>query len=168
MIFKKIAFLLLVVTLCVDSFAQRDNKYKSKEENEYYKSRTWSKFVPVDSNNIINFNCPQITFRELKNYTKFQSIYHWSPLQDSIFNIDFLEDTNYKPQNIAGIPLTWIVKMDTTDSNGYIIYTANKYDDFVWGEQGYWIALKNNLKWEKYYTGLSVNTPMYFKWGFKT
>jgi hypothetical protein len=167
MIFKKIAFILLVVFLSIDSFAQRDNKYKSKEENDYYKLRTWSEYEPIDSNKILNFNSSQIQFRELENYTKFQSIYHWSPLQDSIFNIDFLTDTNYKPQNIAGIPLTWIVKMDTTDSNGYIVYSANKYDDFVWGEQGYWIAVKKNLEWEKYYTGLSVNTPIYFKWDSK-
>ena len=96
---KKILAISIIILLGIDCFAQRDNKYKSKEENEYYKSRTWTEFVPIDSNKILNFDCPQINIGELKNYTKFQSIYHWTPMQDSIFKIDFLSDTNFTPQN---------------------------------------------------------------------
>ena len=157
--------LLIFITNCIN--AQRDKKYRSKEEDNYYKTRKWTEFIPIDSCKILDFNRPQINIKEVGDYTKFKSIYNWSPLQDSLFNIDLLSDTSYIPNNIAGIPQPWIVKMDTTETKGYIIYTDNKYDDFVWGEQGYWIAIKDQTDWKKYYTGLSVNTPIYLKWDSK-
>ena len=166
---KYVLIALLLFSFSDNIYSQDDEKYKSDEEDAYYKAmREASGFVPVDTNKILKFKLGQIKFRELKTYTPFQGIYHSSPLVDSLIKVDLKVDIKdvlkFKLQTIAGIPLTYIDKHVKHDNKEYIIYRSPRYDDDIFG--GYWIAIKTD-EWRKFYTGLSANSPIHIKWDSK-
>jgi len=143
---------------------QGDEKYKSTEKNEFYSKQTYGDFVPLDKECIRNFTLPYINIYSINNYAKFQGAHRLSPMQDSIFKIYLKSDSYMRFPEIAGISLTSIIKREKRGNTEAIIYTDNKYDEFDPGEDGYWIALRIDSIWYKYYTGLSANTPLHLKW----
>jgi hypothetical protein len=162
--FKNILAILIIFLHVVNSFGQRDKKYDSDEEKEYYKTLSGEDFVPLCLVDILNFNCPQINIKEIQNFTKFKSIDYSPPNQD-LLSIEELDLINFqKQQTFEDIPLFNIIKMDTTDSKGYIIFVSYEYSEFNFNDGGeYWIAVKNKYGWRKYYTGLSENLPLHLK-----
>ncbi len=163
-----LSIVLIGLCLCssMTSFAQGDEEYPSKERDKYYKNRTtsWTPYVPIDSNKILEFDRPQITLKTLEEFTPFESIYSFSPLQDSISNIISPATSIDDIPRVNGIFIGSIIKVDTTDSDGYILYKDAEYDETRLFNIGYWIAIKNEQGWNKYYTGLSANTPLQLKW----
>jgi hypothetical protein len=89
---------------------------------------------------------PQISIKGISNFTPYHGIWN-----DSSFHEEYKRD--------------WI-----DDSLDLSLYIDHKYDDLQFeGEEkgGYWVEIKENNIWKQYYTGLSVNTPLFFKWDSK-
>jgi len=166
--FVKFALLGFIVFFILKNscLSQLNTKYNSFEESEYYKNKGKEDFQAVDSLEILNFKPPHINLFKIDNYTKFRSVHSISPFQDSIYN-KRNQDTLWYLNKINDIWPNSIIKMDTNDVNGYIIFDDSEYDDCLFSGGGYWISLKNEGKWTKYYTGLSEFNPLYLKWDSK-
>ncbi|MEJ2637549.1 MAG: hypothetical protein P8184_19960, partial [Calditrichia bacterium] len=52
-----------------------------------------------------------------------------------------------------------IIKEGKLENKCIILFESSKYDDFAWGETGYWFALSSDQgnTWKEYYTGLTEN-----------
>jgi len=159
--------------------AQEYKKYSSKEEDAYNDSlkSTWvdKKFVPVsielskkipyDFIKVIKVNEPAFynpkqvfsnywdsvmvaQKEDMRDFTKFDSI--MQAMQND---------------KIGDISKMSIIKQERLGDKWAILYTDSKYDDFIYGGWGYWIALSDNngKSWEHYYTGLTENCHYFFK-----
>jgi hypothetical protein len=164
----KITLCAFIVFFVLNSscFSQFNTRYNSFQESEYFKNKSKIDFQSVDSIEILNFKPSYINLYGIDNYTKFemfnpvvlfQDSFHYQENHDTIWNLNKINDI---------YPLS-IIKMDTNDVNGYIIYRDSEYDDFLFSGDGYWISLKKGGKWTKYFTGLSEMNPLYLKWNSK-
>ena len=175
---QTLIFTLLIFTF-YNSFSQDQKKFRSKEEDAYYDSlkKTWEHkdFIPVsieiakknsyDYVKIVKINKPSIynpqqvfsaywdsimqsQKEDLKDFKKF----------DSIMQV-------MQNEKIGIIPKMSVIKQEKVGNNWAIVYSDSKYDDFIYGGWGYWIALSynNGKTWKKYYTGLTENCYYFFK-----
>jgi len=156
-----------------------EEKYKSSSEKAYYDSlsKTYDskKFVPVG-----------IEFAKAISHTyiKVEKITHPSRYNPHQIFPEFWDSTMQANKNdsndprkflklmqeiqnvkVGPIPRMSIIKEERFNNKWAILYTDSKYDDFIYGGWGYWIALSNDAgkTWNKYYTGISENYYYFFK-----
>jgi len=159
-----LVLLIIFIYFCASQKEYLLKEYCSKDEKEYYSNRNFEPFKPIDKDIILDFKRSYFKYKNINNYTPFVDIYERSPFQDSIENIENTKGSFEKiSRNHLGIPLYYLINQYKRDSLEVILYEDDCYDDFVWGESGYWIAIKENHIWNKYYTGLSANTPIHIK-----
>ena len=70
-----------------------------------------------------------------------------------------------KNEKIGIIPKMSVIKQEKLGNKWAIIYSDSKYDDFIFGGWGYWLAISidNGKTWNKYYTGLTENCYYFLK-----
>lgn len=177
--FNKILICILLTLTFGNSFSQDEKKYKSKEEDAYYDSlrKTWEhkKFTPVSVETAKKNEYDYVKIVKINNPAIYNSRQVFSEYWDSIMQSqnknmnDFIKFDSIiqamRNEKIGIIPKMSVIKQEKSGSNWAIIYTDSKYDDFIYGGWGYWLALSydNGETWKKYYTGLTENCYYYLK-----
>lgn len=170
---------ILLVLSCLFTSAQDETKYKSKEEDEYYKKsrKTWEykKFVPVNLETAKKIPFDFIKVIKVDNPASYNPGQVSSSYLDSIMTSqkDNLNDyvkfesllQNIKNEKVGNVSKMSIIKQERFGNRWAIIYTDSKYDDFIYGGWGYWLSLSydNGKSWKDYYTGLTENCYYFFK-----
>lgn len=171
--------LLLVNTFTVSFCQSKEDKYRSNEETAYYESLrpAWENkvFRPVS---IITAKKPtydyvritKVTYPSTYNHAQVFSIWWDSIMQSQMGNMkDFKKFDSLSRvmmnEKVGIVPKMSIIRQEKRDANWAILFTDAKYDDFIYGGWGYWVALStdNGKTWKKYYTGLSENFYYFFK-----
>jgi hypothetical protein len=161
------------------SFSQNEKKYRSKEEDAYYDSliKTWEHkdFVPVSIDIAKKNSYDYVKIVKVKNPSIYNRQQVFSTYWDSIIQSQKEDMTDFKKfdsimqvmqnKKIGIIPIISIIKQEKAGNNWAIVYTDSKYDDFIYGGWGYWLALShdNGKTWNKYYTGLTENCYYFLK-----
>jgi hypothetical protein len=177
--FNKILICILLTLTFGNSFSQDEKKYKSKEEDAYYDSlrNTWEhkEFTPVSVETAKKNEYDYVKIVKINNPAIYNSRQVFSEYWDSIMQSqnknmnDFIKFDSIiqamRNEKIGIIPKMSVIKQEKSGSNWAIIYTDSKYDDFIYGGWGYWLALSydNGETWKKYYTGLTENCYYYLK-----
>jgi hypothetical protein len=176
---KQILMVILLILNFNNSFSQDEKKYKSKEEDAYYDSlkRTWEhkEFVPISIEKAKKNIYDYVKIIKVDNPTIYNSKQVFSEYLDSIMQSQEEDMRDFKKfdsimqairnEKVGIIPKMSVVKQEKCNNNWAIIYTDSKYDDFIYGGWGYWLALSNDngKSWNKYYTGLTENCYYFLK-----
>lgn len=157
----------------------QDEKYKSSSEIAYYDSlQNANRFgsfelVSIDIAKKIPYDF--ITIDKIESLALYNPNQIFSEFWDSTSqaNKDILTDPikfsklmqEMQNQKIGPVSRMSIIKEQRIKNKWAILYTDSKYDDFIYGGWGYWIALSNNSgkTWDNYYTGLTENNYYFFK-----
>lgn len=175
---KILICILLIFTFC-NSYSQYEKKYKSKEEDAYYDSlrKTWEhkEFKPVSIETAKKKIYDYVKIVKVDNPAIYNSRQVFSEYWDSIMqsqreNMNDFEKFDsimqaMRNEKIGIIPKISVIKQEKNGNNWAIIYTDSKYDDFIYGGWGYWLALSydDGKTWKKYYTGLTENCYYFLK-----
>ena len=175
---QTLIFTLLIFTY-YDSFSQDEKKYRSKEEDAYYDSlkKTWQHkdFKPVSIEIAKKNSYDYVKIAKVDNPTIYNSRQVLSEYWDSIMQSqrenmnDFQKFDSImqamRNEKIGIIPKMSVIKQEKSGNKWAIIYTDSKYDDFIYGGWGYWLALSYDYgkTWKKYYTGLTENCYYFLK-----
>lgn len=163
---KNYLTLLLLLLVPAFSFAQ-DNKYNSKEKDEYYKNRKYKSFEPLSKDVFLNYKDDFFGFEEIENYTPYCDTLFYTPFQDSIekhcryyFWYDSIR------QSIGGIDRYRILRYEKQDRVEAFVYEDSKYVRKFSAEPELWVAYSSNggETWEYYYTGIVQRQPIFVKW----
>ena len=161
-----ITLLLIALLVPVFSFGQ-DNKYNSKEKDEYYKNRKYKSFEPLSKDVFLNYKDDFFGFEEIENYTPYCDTLFYTPFQDSIekhcryyFWYDSIR------QSIGGIDRYRILKYEKQDRREAFVYEDSKYVRKFSAEPELWVAYSpdGGESWEYYYTGIVQRQPIFVKW----
>ena len=177
--FNKILICVLLTFTFGNSFSQDEKKYKSKEEDAYYDSlrKTWEhkEFTPVSIETAKKNKYDYVKIAKVDNPVIYNSRQVFSEYLDSIMQSQRENMNDFKKfdsimqamrnEKIGIIPKMSVIKQEKSGNNWAIIYTDSKYDDFIYGGWGYWLALSydNGKTWKKYYTGLTENCYYFLK-----
>ena len=178
--FRTIFLFFLSFIYCQLSFSQEEESCKSKQEDMYFDSisNKWKdyKFQPVDIE--IAKTTPYNFIKNVKinNAAHLNKKDIFSAYYDSIMNLQNREDHNnfekfdsimatIENQKVGPIKKMSVVKEGRLVNLKAILYIDTKYDDFIYGGWGYWVAISddNGKNWKQYYTGLTENYYYYFK-----
>jgi hypothetical protein len=170
---------ILLIPFFNDAAAQVGKRYSSKEEDAYYDSLKTTrgdafftpvsikiaKEIPYDFIKVTNVNEPA-----LYNSKQVFSAYWDSIMVNQKENMtDFSKFDSVmqaiENEKIGGISKMSIIKQERLGDKWAILYADSKYDNFIYGGWGYWIALSENngKSWKHYYTGLTENCHYFFK-----
>ena len=161
-----ITLLLIALLVPVFSFGQ-DNKYNSKEKDEYYKNRKYKSFEPLSKDVFLNYKDDFFGFEEIENYTPYCDTLFYTPFQDSIekhcryyFWYDSIR------QSIGGIDRYRILKYEKQDRREAFVYEDSKYVRKFSAEPELWVAYSSDggETWAYYYTGIVQRQPIFVKW----
>lgn len=160
-------------------FAQNEKRYKSKQEEIYFDSisKKWKdyEFRPVDVEIAKKIPYNFINVEKINNAAPINKRDVFSNYYDSIMDLNKKDRNNFEKfdsimaiienQKIGPIKKMSIVKEGRLGNKWGILYIDSKYDDFIYGGWGYWIAISNDngKNWNQYYTGLTENYYFYFK-----
>lgn len=160
-------------------FAQNEKRYKSKQEEIYFDSisKKWKdyEFRPVDVEIAKKIPYNFINIEKINNAAPINKRDVFSNYYDSIMDLNKKDRNNFEKfdsimaivenQKIGPIKKMSIVKEGRLGNKWGILYIDSKYDDFIYGGWGYWIAISNDngKNWNQYYTGLTENYYFYFK-----
>lgn len=177
--FSKILICVLLIFSFSNSYSQDEKKYKSKEEDAYYDSliKTWDhkEFKPVSIEAAKKNKYDYVKTVKVDNPSIYNSRQVFSEYWDSIMQSQRENMKDFKKfdsimqamrnEKIGIIPKMSVIKQEKNGKNWAIIYTDSKYDDFIYGGWGYWLALSydDGENWEKYYTGLTENCYYFLK-----
>ena len=176
-----ISICILLVLTCSNTIAQDkyERRYSSKELDLYYENlkKSWEhkEFTPVSSETAKINSYDYVKIDTIENPAYYNPNQVFSTYWDSIMSsqkdniedykkFDSIMQTMYNDK-IGDIPKMSIIKQEKSGNNWAMIYTDSKYDDFIYGGWGYWIALSNDkgISWKYYYTGLTENCYYFFK-----
>ncbi|MEI6091979.1 MAG: hypothetical protein WCR42_16115 [bacterium] len=173
--------LICILLSCTSSylFSQEEEEYPSKEEDKYDDSlrTTWEykEFAPVSIETAKNNKYDYVKIVKVDNPVIYNSRHMFPEGLDSIIQSTEKNPNDFKKfdsimtalqnEKIGIIPKMSVIKQEKNGNNWAIIYTDSKYDDFIYGGWGYWLALSNDdgKTWKKYYTGLTENCYYSFK-----
>ena len=177
--FKHFFLLALIIVNFHNSFSQNERRYKSKEEDVYYDSinriREYKNFTPVSKEVIKNHKFDYVKITNVDHPSIYNPLQVFPRYWDSVMIANKVEMKDFikfdsilqVPSNekVGIIPKMSIIKEEKHNKNWAIIYTDSKYDDFIYGGSGYWIALSrdNGKNWNQYYTNLTENYNYFFK-----
>ena len=172
---------MLTIITCGSTFAQdrEEKKYSSKEQDLYYENlrKSWEhkEFTPVSLETATKNPYDYVKVDTIENPAYYNPNQVFSAYRDSIMESQKENIKDFKKYDsimqamfndkIGGIPRMSIIKQGKYGNNLAMIYTDSKYDDFIYGGWGYWIALSsdNGKTWKHFYTGLTENYYYFFK-----
>ena len=172
---------MLTIVSCGSTFAQdrEEKKYSSKEQDLYYENlrKSWEhkEFTPVSLETATKNPYDYVKVDTIENPAYYNPNQVFSAYRDSIMESQKENIKDFKKYDsimqamfndkIGGIPRMSIIKQGKYGNNLAMIYTDSKYDDFIYGGWGYWIALSNDngKTWKHFYTGLTENYYYFFK-----
>lgn len=175
---KQTLILTLLIFTFFNSYSQFERKYRSKESDAYYdsiiKTRKSEEFAPVSIEAAKRIPFDHLKIIKVDKPAVYNPNQVYTPYYDSVMKslegkmeFQVFDSILQLMQNekIGIIPAMSVIKHEKAGDNWAIIYADMKYDDFVYGGIGYWIALShdNGNTWKKYYTGLSENYYYFFK-----
>lgn len=141
-------------------FASDDepNPYKSTEENIYNKENKYKPFKPLPIDIIKNHSLKHIKIQVVES-SAHQDV-NESTLSKMERDITFLD-----PKNLTSRSKKRDALLRYKNSKGAIVtlYLDSKYDEFMWGEPGYWINIEDESGSKDYYTGLAQNYYIKFQ-----
>ena len=172
---------MLTIVSCGSTFAQdrEEKKYSSKEQDLYYENlrKSWEhkEFTPVSLETATKNPYDYVKVDTIENPAYYNPNQVFSAYRDSIMESQKENIKDFKKYDsimqamfndkIGSIPRMSIIKQGKYGNNLAMIYTDSKYDDFIYGGWGYWIALSNDngKTWKHFYTGLTENYYYFFK-----
>lgn len=135
-------------------FASPDEvkSYKSKEEDIYYEANKYQEFSPQPIDLVKKHGLKHLKILSTVDNTTHEI--NDSNIEKIKRDIEFLDPKNLTKGSEKGNAL-----MSYSNSIGAIvsIFLDSKYDEFMWGEPGYWINLTDRSGSRDYYTGLAQN-----------
>lgn len=164
---KNYLTMLLLLLLPAFSFGQ-DDKYQSREEDEYNKNYKYKHFEPLTEDQIKHYKNEFFDFKRIEDYTPYNDSLWLTPYQDSVFNMRMKyimsgEEPDFPRQNVGKIDKHCILKHE---KKGQI--EAFVYEETLYGRPlpGLWVAYSTDSgsSWEYYYTGLVQKKPLFVKW----
>lgn len=171
--------ILLTLSFCYCFSQNSEDKYKSKEEEAYFDSlrKSWEhkEFVPVSIETAKKKKYDYVKIVKIDNPAIYNPREGFSEYLDSIMQLQTKYLSDFKKfdsimqaignDKVGIISKMSVIKQEKSGNKWAIVYTDSKYDDFVYGGWGYWLALSydNGKTWKKYYTGLTENCYYYLK-----
>ena len=162
---------LLLIALLVPAFSfGQDNKYQSREEDEYNKNYKYKHFEPMTEDQIKHYKNEFFNFERIENYTPHnESLFimpyvdFMLPYQDSVLHTENNAWFENAPQFIGKIDKRFILKYENKDQIEAFIYEEPIYGSPL---PGLWVAYSTDAgsSWEYYYTGLLQQKPLFVKW----
>ena len=163
---KKYLSLWLLLLAPAILFAQ-DEKYKSKEQDEYYSNRlsNYEPWKPLDENEIKAYSNAFFYFREVRHYTPYSGLDDFPPYYKYL-KIMF----EPSPGSIGNIDLRQVLKHERKNGVVAVVYKSWEYENVSHGESGIWVAYSQNNgdSWAYYYTGIVQCQPLFIKSETKT
>ena len=162
-----ITLLLFALLVPAFSFAQ-DNKYQSREEDEYNKNYKYRHFEPMTEDQIKHYKNDFFGFERIEDYTPYNDSLWLTPYQDSVFNLEMKylmrgEEPDFQRQSVGKIDKACVLKHE---KKGQI--EAFVYEEPIYGSSlpGLWVAYSTDAgsSWAYYYTGLVQKKPLFVKW----
>ncbi len=162
-----ITLLFLALLVPAFSFAQ-DNKYQSREEDEYNKNYKYKHFEPMTDDQIKHYKNDFFGFERIENYTPYNDSLWLTPYQDSVFNLKMKyhmrgEEPDFQRQSVGKIDKACVLKHE---KKGQI--EAFVYEEPIYGNSlpGLSVAYSTDAgsSWAYYYTGLVQKKPLFVKW----
>ncbi len=145
--------LLLTVFLPLTLFGQKE--YSSKEENIYSQSDKNEDFKPKSIHEVLNFKAKY--FRVLETDIAHSEKASDTDLEKMKMDMDFLNPENLLKLANKAKRRNEICKYSNGNGLTAILFLDSKYDEFMWGEPGYWIRIESKNDSVDYYTGLAQN-----------
>jgi hypothetical protein len=161
-----------------------EKKYRSKAEDSYYDGlkKTWENkdFVPVEIDIVKKIPYPFIKVFKQNNPAPYSNENSFSGMLDTLVGEDVGDKNEFLRKNFSKIDSLMeiersekvgvvykmsIIKQGRFGNRWCILYFDSKYDDFVYGGAGYWIAISDDdgTTWKQYYTGLTDSFYYSFK-----
>ena len=162
-----ISLLLMILLAPAFSFGQ-DNKYQSREEDEYNRNYQYKHFEPMTEDQIKHYQNEFFGFERIENYTPYNDSLWLTPYQDSVFKVEMKyimseEEPDFPRQRVGKIDKDFILKHE---KRGHI--EAFVYEEPIYGSPlpGLWVAYSTDAgsSWAYYYTGLLQKKPLFVKW----
>jgi hypothetical protein len=169
---------------CADAQSRNEKKYRSKAEDSYYDSlkKIWNHkdFVPVEINITKKIPYPFIKVFKQNNPAPYSNENPFVGMLDTLAGENIGDKNEFLRNNFSKIDSLMeiernekigvvykmsIIKQGRFGNRWCILYFDSKYDDFVYGGAGYWIAISddNGKTWKQYYTGLTDGFYYSFK-----
>ena len=170
---KKLFLIGLIIIHCTKLLAQEE-KYTSKEEDEYY--RNWDSYVPfspLDTSFILSFKSDFYEICEDETNYEPYSPEKITPFLDSILSkMSFhdyykkLIESNLEMERVGKIYKDQILKYEKRDAIEAFIYYSYELENRYFGEAGIWIGYSENdgKDWDYYYTGIVQSQPVFVKY----
>jgi hypothetical protein len=168
---KKLTATLFILVVFLQLSAQDEDKYKSKEQDNYYKDVHYTPFAPLDKQKILDFKSEYYQINEIADFSPYDKTRFFNPYQDSVnteFYKQYKNKINYIPKldRVGKIDKIRILKYEKNRDREAFIYLDSKFENIYFGEPGIWLAYKENkqTEWKYYYTGIVQNQPVNVKW----
>lgn len=159
---KKVVHLFILLLVALITRAQQST---SSEQQAYIEKqqKNYIPFKPIEKEKLLAFHSFGITITETADYTPYTAAYEWSPAQKNSRQAN----GKLRITSDSGVPDFSIIKQEENEQLKAILYTNFEYDEL--DQAGIWIAVyyRNENTWHKYYTGVTTNTPLHFKWNSK-
>lgn len=160
---------LLLFALLVPAFSfGQDNRYKSREEDEYNKNYKYKHFEPMTEDQIKHYKNDFFGFERIENYTPYNDSLWLTPYQDSVFNLKMKyhmrgEEPDFQRQSVGKIDKACVLKHEKKGQIQAFVYEEPIYGSLL---PGIWVAYSTDsgLSWAYYYTGLLQKKPLFVKW----
>ncbi len=131
---------------------QEVSRFKSSEEDAYNKRNKYKPFKPQPIEVVRNHHL---------NYIKITSSERLSKQDVNDSNVEKMhQDINFlDPKKLTDETANRPNVLSYVNSKGTIatLFLDSKYDEFMWGEPGYWINLREGTDSHDYYLGLAQN-----------
>jgi len=126
--------------------------YKSKEEDTYYENNKYQGFIPHTIDIVKKYRLKHIKILLSGNNSK-QEI-NDTNIEKIKRDMEYLDPKNLEKESVKRNSI-----LSYTNSKGTTatLFLDSKYDEFMWGEPGYWINLTGKNGSSDYYTGLAQN-----------
>ena len=161
-----------------------EKKYRSKAEDSYYQNikNTWEHedFVLIEKNVAQKIPFPFMKVSKQNNPSPYFNDNPFAGLLDTLAEINSGDKNEFirnnfskmdslmeiqKNEKIGIVYKMSVIKQGRFGNRWCILYVDFKYDDFVYGGAGYWLAISddNGKTWKQYYTGLTDSFYYSFK-----
>lgn len=164
---KYISLLLLILLVPAFAMAQ-DNKYQSREEDEYNKNYKYKHFEPMTEDQIKHYKNDYFGFERMEEYTPYCDSLLFTPYYDSIVKMEWGsymkgEEPSFQKQCVGKIDKRFILKHEKKGRIEAFVYEKGVHGSPL---PGLWVAYSTDAgtSWEYYYTGLVQEKPLFVKW----
>lgn len=143
----------LIIFLPLTLFGQKE--YSSNEESKYNQSNKLEEFKPKSIDEVTDFNLKY--FRILTTNISYSEKVNETDLGKMKTDMSFLDPDNLIKLAKDSKRRNKICKYSNEKGLTAILFLDSQYDEFMWGEPGYWIRIEGKNDSVDYYTGLAQN-----------